>query len=117
LHTPISHSPSIYLQQRNSPYKPVRHVNTLLYPPPSAFLQHYNLPNPVLPNQMHYQPLGKRNEYRTGIVPEFLHRPSLYQHHPAPQMLPNPYPHAQQPRGHYQLPPATRPGVSYQGQY
>jgi hypothetical protein len=117
LHTPISHSPSIYLQQRNSPYKPVRHVNTLLYPPPSAFLQHYNLPNPVLPNEMHYQPLGKRNEYRTGIVPEFLHRPSLYQHQPAPQMLPNPYPHAQQPRGHYQVPPATRPGVSYQGQY
>jgi len=70
-HTPVSHSPSYYLRQRNSPYGPVRHVNTLLYPPPSAFLQQYHLPASVLPNQMHYRPLGKRAEYRTGIVPEF----------------------------------------------
>ncbi len=70
-HTPIGNSPSIYLQQRPSPYKPVRHVNTLLYPPPSAFLQQYHLATAVQPNQMHYQPLGRRNEYRTGIVPEF----------------------------------------------
>ncbi|KAH8899023.1 hypothetical protein GQ53DRAFT_619991, partial [Thozetella sp. PMI_491] len=70
-HTPIGHSPSIYLQQRPSPYKPVRHVNTLLYPPPSAFLQQYHLANQVPPTQMHYQPLGRRNEFRTGIVPEF----------------------------------------------
>ncbi|KAL1875741.1 hypothetical protein VTK73DRAFT_9862 [Phialemonium thermophilum] len=71
VHTPISHSPSVYLQQRPSPYKPVRHVNTLLYPPPSAFLERYHFSNAVPPNQMHYQPLGRRNEYRTGIVPEF----------------------------------------------
>ncbi|KAM7190892.1 hypothetical protein V8F33_009203 [Rhypophila sp. PSN 637] len=71
VHTPISHSPSVYLQQRNSPYRPVRHVNTLLYPPPSAFLQQYHLVNPVPPSQMHYQPLGRRNEIRTGILPEF----------------------------------------------
>ncbi|KAK3334126.1 hypothetical protein B0T19DRAFT_440819 [Cercophora scortea] len=71
MHTPISHSPSIYLQQRNSPYKPIRHVNTLLHPPPSAFLHQYHFPNAVPPNQMHYQPLGRRNELRTGIVPEF----------------------------------------------
>lgn len=70
-HTPISHSPSIYLQQRASPYKPVRHVNTLLYPPPSAFLHEYHLSSGIPPTQMHYQPLGRRNVYRTGIVPEF----------------------------------------------
>ncbi|KAK8076604.1 cyclin [Apiospora phragmitis] len=34
-HTPMSNSPSVYLQQRNSPYKPLRPVNTLNYPPPS----------------------------------------------------------------------------------
>lgn len=120
LHTPISHSPSIYLQQRSSPYKPVRHVNTLLYPPPSAFLQQYQLPNPVLPNQMHYQPLGKRNEYRTGIVPEFLdsaHRVAGYHQAPVPQMLPNLPAHSQQSRAQYQLPSSARAGPSYPGQY
>ncbi|KAK4244655.1 cyclin-domain-containing protein [Corynascus novoguineensis] len=120
LHTPISHSPSIYLQQRNSPYKPVRHVNTLLYPPPSAFLQQYQLPNPILPNQMHYQPLGKRNEYRTGIVPEFLdsaHRLAGYHQPPVSQVLPNPHAHTQQPRTQYQLPPTTRVGPPYPGLY
>lgn len=69
LHTPMSHSPSVYLQQRPSPYKPVRHVNTLLYPPPSASLEEYHLAVP--PQQMHYRPLGRRNDLRTGIVPEF----------------------------------------------
>jgi hypothetical protein len=130
LHTPVSHSPSIYLQQRNSPYKPVRHVNTLLYPPPSAFLQQYHLPNPVLPNQMHYQPLGKRNEYRTGIVPEFLpsgprftQAPVLmsspyHSQQPVGQVLPNPHPHAHQPRAPYQPPPpSTRAGAPYPGPY
>lgn len=97
VHTPISHSPSIYLQQRNSPYRPVRHVNTLLYPPPSAFLQQYHLVNSVPPNQMHYQPLGRRNDVRTGILPEFsmgggnVHavtpQPAPYQ---ISQVLPNP---------------------------
>jgi hypothetical protein len=117
LHTPISHSPSIYLQQRNSPYKPVRNVNTLLYPPPSAFLQQYHLPNPVLPNQMHYQPLGKRNEYRTGIVPEFLDGAHRLAGYAVPQMLPNPHPHAHQPRTQYQMPYTTRAGAPYPGQY
>ncbi|KAL2272053.1 hypothetical protein VTJ83DRAFT_1424 [Remersonia thermophila] len=123
LHTPISHSPSIYLQHRNSPYKPIRHVNTLLYPPPAAF-QQYNLPNPVLPNQMHYQPLGKRNEYRTGIVPEFLNsvpRPAPYpqQHQAGPSLLPSSVPQAtpQQPRAPYQLPSAARTVASYPEQY
>lgn len=58
-------SPSFYLQQRASPYKPVRHVNTLLYPPPSASMHDYSVMNA---SQMHYQPLGKRNDYRQGIA-------------------------------------------------
>ncbi|KAL7788351.1 hypothetical protein V8C37DRAFT_235736 [Trichoderma ceciliae] len=70
--TPISHSPSVYLQQRASPYKPIRHVNRLLYPPPSASLDQYHLAVPVQPTQMHYQPLGRRNDLRTGVVPEFI---------------------------------------------
>jgi len=76
VHTPISHSPSIYLQQRSSPYKPIRNFNTLLYPPPSASLQEYHIAGGVVPpNQMHYQPLGRRHEFRTGIVPEFQGMP------------------------------------------
>lgn len=127
LHTPISHSPSIYLQQRNSPYKPVRHVNTLLYPPPSAFLQQYHLPNPVLPNQMHYQPLGKRNEFRTGILPEFMDNvrmgstqvsaaPYQQQQQPLMQVLPNPHSLAEQPKAQYQSRPAPETGP-YLGPY
>ncbi|CAN8096585.1 unnamed protein product [Discula destructiva] len=68
-HTPISHSPSVYLQQRHSPYKPIRHVRTLLNPPD---MQGYQLPA-IAPSQMHYQPLGHRNVERTGIVPEYRH--------------------------------------------
>lgn len=68
--TPISHSPSVYLQQRDSPYRPIRHVHTLLNPPPSSSLQGYHLPA-IAPSQMHYQPIGRRDDYRTGIVPEY----------------------------------------------
>lgn len=68
-HTPISHSPSIYLQQRHSPYKPIRHVRTLLNPPN---IQGYQLPA-IPPSQMHYQPIGRRHDERTGIVPEYRH--------------------------------------------
>lgn len=60
-------SPSFFLQQRSSPYKPVRHVNTLLYPPPSASMHDFS----ANANQMHYQPLGKRNDYRPGVVPDY----------------------------------------------
>ncbi|KAJ2995952.1 hypothetical protein NUW58_g1133 [Xylaria curta] len=67
-HTPISNSPSDYLQQRASPYKPVRRVNTLLNPPPSIPLSEYHLGS----SQMHYQTVGRRTELRSGIVPEFL---------------------------------------------
>ncbi|KAI1075328.1 hypothetical protein F5B20DRAFT_390155 [Whalleya microplaca] len=66
-HTPISNSPSVYLQQRQSPYKPIRRVHTLLNPPPSIPLSEYHLGS----SQMHYQPLGRRNDLRSGIVPEF----------------------------------------------
>lgn len=66
-HTPISNSPSFYLQHRNSPYKPIRHVNTLLYPPPSASLEQYHLDGPL-----HYQTLGRPNDLRTGVVPEYI---------------------------------------------
>merc|ERR1712000_643487 len=71
-HTPISNSPTFYLQQRHSPYKPIRHVNTLLYPPPSASLDQYHMQVPLPPTQMHYQPIGRRNDVRTGVVPEYM---------------------------------------------
>lgn len=70
--TPLANSPSVYLQQRASPYRPIRHVNTLLYPPPSASLDQYHISVPLPPSQMHYQPLGRRYDLRTGIVPEFV---------------------------------------------
>lgn len=92
VHTPISNSPSVYLQQRPSPYKPVRHVNTLLYPPPSASLDQYHLSVPVQASQMHYQPLGRRHDLRTGIVPEFLVYNRGNQHPGLPQGPP---------QGHY----------------
>ncbi|KAI0908629.1 hypothetical protein F4823DRAFT_481804 [Ustulina deusta] len=76
-HTPISNSPSVYLQQRASPYKPVRRVNTLLNPPPSIPLSEYHLGS----SQMHYQPIGRRNDLRSGIVPEFLPGYSHQQRH------------------------------------
>lgn len=85
VHTPISNSPSVYLQQRASPYKPVRHVNRLLYPP-SASLDQYHLSVPVAPNQMHYQPLGRRHDVRTGVVPEFV----VYHRGQQPHMGPQP---------------------------
>lgn len=91
-HTPISNSPSFYLQQRNSPYRPIRHVNTLLYPPPSASLDQYHLSVPIQPTQMHYQPLGRRHDVRTGVVPEFL----VYNRAQHPQMARQPGP-----QGHY----------------
>lgn len=82
-HTPISNSPSVYLQQRASPYKPVRRVNTLLCPPPSIPLSEYHLGS----SQMHYQPIGRRNDLRSGIVPEFL--PTYASARPGHQPHPN----------------------------
>ncbi|PGH06753.1 hypothetical protein GX51_02194 [Blastomyces parvus] len=66
VHTPTRLSPSFVID-RNSPYRPVRQVNTLLYPPPSASMNHArHLPL----DQMHYQPLGKAvTERKTGVLP------------------------------------------------
>lgn len=73
-------SPSFFLTQRHSPYKPVRRINTLLVPPSSDQMHH--VPQEVSYEQMRWQPLGKpTNERRTGRVP-YLHReawPSTYQ--------------------------------------
>lgn len=82
--TPLANSPSIYLQQRSSPYKPIRHVNRLLHPA-SASLDQYHLSVPIHPNQIHYQPLGRRNDVRTGVVPEFVLYNRQQQHQLPPQ--------------------------------
>ncbi|CAL3966577.1 unnamed protein product [Diplocarpon coronariae] len=70
-HHPKNFSPSFFLQQRSSPYRPVRYVNTLLHPPPSASMHGYS----INANQIMYQPLGKRNDNRVGVVPEYNHTP------------------------------------------
>ncbi|KAI9795429.1 MAG: hypothetical protein M1833_007028 [Piccolia ochrophora] len=65
---PNNLSPSYILTHRNSPYKPVRGVSTLLVPPPSGAIQ--STPQHISYPQMHYQPLSKnRNECKTGVVP------------------------------------------------
>ncbi|MCJ1388131.1 hypothetical protein MMC18_000976 [Xylographa bjoerkii] len=67
-------SPSGYPSQRNSPYKPLRSVNTLLVPPPSASL--HNPSQRLGSNNMHYQPLGKPpSERKTGVVPYMQQEP------------------------------------------
>ncbi|CAK7199649.1 hypothetical protein SEUCBS139899_002332 [Sporothrix eucalyptigena] len=73
VHTPLTHSPSVYLQQRSSPYRPIRNVHMLLNPPPTSSLQDYQSMGPILipPTQMYYNPLGRPNDLRPGIVPEF----------------------------------------------
>ncbi|CAZ85846.1 unnamed protein product [Tuber melanosporum] len=51
---------------RNSPYRPVRRVNTLLVPPAPMSPEGMG----VSWQRMHYQPLAKtRSEYKTGVVP------------------------------------------------
>ena len=68
LHPPVQVSPTYFLQQRNSPYRPVHNVSTLLYPPSSTALQQHG--NAVEQSQMHYQPLGKPFQQRqTGRLP------------------------------------------------
>lgn len=63
-------SPSVVLVDRNSPYRPVRAVNTLLIPPPNTSLHARNLPV----DQMHYQPLAKSAaERRRGVLPYVHH--------------------------------------------
>lgn len=66
-HTPNGLSPSSFSIPRNSPYKPIRGVNTLLVPPPSASMHQ---PQNLSYDQMHYQPLGKPiSERKTGVLP------------------------------------------------
>ena len=60
-------SPLNYNIHRSSPYKPVRSVNTLLIPPPSASLQSPS--SNIDFNYIQYQPLGKPSERRPGVVP------------------------------------------------
>lgn len=71
-----ANSPSIFLQQRNSPYKPVRHVSTLTYPPTSSSMGPMGLHGPsgltAHGDSMQYLPLGRRNDYRVGVVPEYM---------------------------------------------
>ena len=78
-------SPSYILSHRNSPYRPVRDVSTLLGPPRSGFI--HAAPQHLPFDQMHYQPLAKsRGEYRTGVVP-YLHHdawPNMQQMPPWP---------------------------------
>ena len=82
-------SPSYFSTHRNSPYRPVRGVNTLLVPPPSASM--HKAPQNLGFDQMHYQPLGKPlSERKTGVVP--------YMHHDAwPQLQMPQWPSLPQP--------------------
>ncbi|KAI9815867.1 MAG: hypothetical protein M1826_001931 [Phylliscum demangeonii] len=75
-------SPSYFLTHRDSPYRPVRQVSTLLVPPRFGLM--HGAPPPLPCEQMHYQPLGKsRSEYRTGVVPSMPAPPlSWPQAHP-----------------------------------
>ena len=88
-HTPTHLSPSGYPPTRHSPYKPVRGVNTLLVPPPSASL--HNPPEHLGYDQMHYQPLGKPvSERRTGTLPYVHHDPWTQPPHLQHVYLPQP---------------------------
>ncbi|CAK7272981.1 hypothetical protein SEPCBS119000_005410 [Sporothrix epigloea] len=82
IHTPLAHSPSVYLQQRFSPYRPIRNVHMLLNPPPTSSLHDYQSLGPILipPTQMYYNPLGRPNDLRSGIVPEFQGVQLPYRH-------------------------------------
>ena len=65
-------SPSHFLTNRNSPYRPVRSVNTLLIPPPSASL--HNPSRNIGLDQMRYHPLAKApTEAKAGLVPYIHH--------------------------------------------
>lgn len=67
LYPSVQISPTYFLRQRDSPYRPVHNVSTLLYPPPSAALQHR--PQSIEYNQMYYQPLGKPQQRQVGRLP------------------------------------------------
>ncbi|KAF1835583.1 hypothetical protein BDW02DRAFT_282614 [Decorospora gaudefroyi] len=61
-------SPSYFLNQRQSPYRPVRGVQTLLVPPPQTSI--HNPARNIAYDQMQYQPLGRpMTDRRSGILP------------------------------------------------
>lgn len=81
-------SPSGYLYSRSSPYRPVRGVNTLLVPPPSASM--HNPPPNMGFDQMYYQPLGKPiSEQRAGVLP-YMHHDGWSQPNQMSYVLPQP---------------------------
>lgn len=89
--TPNQPSPSGYPTSRSSPYKPVRSVNTLLVPPPSASM--HDPPQHLGFDQMHYQPLGKpMSERRAGVLP-YMHHDNRSQSQPQSQHMSNVLPH------------------------
>lgn len=83
-------SPSYFLTNRTSPYRPVRSVNTLLIPPPSGALQ---APVRHVPtDQIHYQPLSKVNtERHTGLLPMLQFDPWPQSNVSTPLALHRPY--------------------------
>jgi hypothetical protein len=81
-------SPSYFLNQRQSPYRPVRGVHTLLVPPPQTSIQ--NPARNISYDQMHYHPLGRpMTDRRAGPLPYMDHSawPEQHQYNqlPAPQ--------------------------------
>lgn len=65
-------SPSFFLNQRQSPYRPVRGVHTLLVPPPTTSM--HNPARNIAYDQMQYQPLGRpMAERRAGPLPYMDH--------------------------------------------
>lgn len=67
LHTPNRPSTSAIMYQRDSPYRAVREVSTLLVPPPAQALHQ---PGTVTKDHLHYQPIGRPVEERqTGRLP------------------------------------------------
>jgi len=73
-HTPTHSllSPSYYLAQRSSPYRPVRRVQTLLVP--QSTTSFHNPTRPISQDQMQYHPLGRpMNERRIGHLPYVHH--------------------------------------------
>lgn len=81
-------SPSYFLNQRQSPYRPVVQVHQLLVPPPSTSVQ--NAARTVSYDHMQYQPLGKPiTERRPGPLPYMDQyawpQPHQYNQLPVPQ--------------------------------
>jgi hypothetical protein len=91
-HTPTHNrlSPSYYLAQRSSPYRPVRRVQTLLVPPPTSSF--HNPARPISQDQMQYHPLGRpMNERRVGHLP-YIHHDAWPENHQNNQWIELPPP-------------------------